>query len=317
MKRLRRIAPFIISLILVLVLVSYAPWAKVARILGDFDLSTIFLLLGLSLIYYGLKSYRFWWLLRAMHIHKPLSLVTLSYISAQPVSLLPAGEIYRSNALERYTDVPVKQSLPQFTIQGLLEGIAMGTLALISAWTLGTLRIAAIGLTIVALLSLIGLRKGYFKYFIAVINRLPFLNVTAETVERFNRQHRDVLSRRNLPALYGQSLLIELSGTAIAYVSVVGIGGHINLFQAALLYVIPVIVGFISLLPGGLGISEQSAIGVLVLSDVSVEHAVAATLIMRVTIVGLGVVYGGIALIIGHVRLYGWTLRPAAESLTS
>jgi len=314
MKRFRRFAPFIISLALVLVLVGYAPWGKVGKVLADFDLSTILLLIGFSLVYYGLKSYRFWWLLRAMKIRKPLSLVTLSYVSAQPVSLLPAGEIYRSHALERYLHVPIKQSLPQFTIQGLLEGIAMGTLALISAWTLGTLRIPAIILTIVALLSLMGLRRGYFKYFVAVLNRLPFLNVTAATVERFNRQHRDVLSRRNLPTLYCQSLLIELSGTAIAYLSVIGIGGHINIFQAALLYVIPVVVGFISLLPGGLGISEQSAVGVLVLSDVSVEHAVAATLIMRVTIVGLGVVYGGIALCIGHIRLYGWTLRTAAES---
>ena len=296
---MRRYLPFLISVILIFVLVGYAPWDKVGHILSDFDLGTILILLGLSLVYYFLKTLRFWLLLQAMGVKASPRLVALSYISAQPVSLLPAGEIYRSHALKKYAGVPFEKSIGQFTTQGVLEGAAMAFLMVISALALGTLRLAAIALALIVLFIALGINRGYITDVGKWLNRLPFVELTEAKIENFSRRNQAVLTRQWLPVLFGLSVLIELTGAAIAYASVAGIGGHINVFQAVLVYAIPIIVGFISLLPGGFGISEQSAVGVLLLSNITVATAVAATLIMRVTIVGLGVLYGLIALVIG------------------
>ena len=92
-------------------------------------------------------------------------------------------------------------------------------------------------------------------------------------------------------------------GSGIAYISVAAVGGHIGVPQAVLAYVIPIIIGFVSLLPAGLGISEQSAIGIMLLSIISVAVAVAGTLIMRVSIVLTGIAYGTVALLLGRWRL--------------
>jgi len=270
--------------------------------LSDFDWTTILILVALSVAYYALKAYRFWWLLIAMKIRKPFGLVALSYISAQPASLLPGGEVFRSHALEKQTGVPVKKSIAQFTMQGILEGAGLATVMLVSALALHTVRVPAIILTVAVIIGLVGLTK-YLVPFLHFLNRLPFVDVSETSIEHFNKKHKDVLNRRWLPPMYALSLLTEIIGTAIAYVSINGLGGDISVWQAGLMYVIPIIVGFISLLPGGVGLSEQSAIGVLLLSNVTTALAVAGTLIMRVTIVGLGVVYGVIALIIGQVRL--------------
>jgi uncharacterized protein (TIRG00374 family) len=304
MKLVRKLLPFVISIVLVIVLVSYAPWGEVANILSDFDLGTIFVLIGLSLAYYGLKAFRFWWLLIAMDIRKPFWLVALSYISAQPASQLPGGEVFRSHALAKQAGVPVKKSIAQFTMQGILEGAGLATVMLVSALALHAVRVPAILLTIAVIIGFVGLIRGYLVPFLRIVNKvLPFVNVSEKSIQSFNNRHKDVLNRKWLPPMYALSLLTELLGTAIAYTSIHGLGGHINVFQAGLMYVIPVIVSFISLLPGGLGLSEQSSIGVLVLSHVSTGLAVAGTLVMRATIVGLGVIYGVIALIIGQLRL--------------
>jgi uncharacterized protein (TIRG00374 family) len=303
MNRLRRFVPVVISIVLLVILVSYAPWDKVGNILSDFDLGTILILIGLSLVYYSLKTVRFWYLLKAMGIHQPFGVVALSYISAQPITLLPAGEIYRSHALERHTGVPVRRSLPQFAMQGVLEGTAMATLALISALALGTLRVPVLILAAAVLLVTIAIGRGYVANFTRILNRLPFINVTNRNIEQFSEQHRAVLTLQWLPFLYGLSLITEAVGAAIAYTAVVGLGAHINMYQAVLVYVLPLVVGFISFLPGGFGVSEQSAVGILLLAHVSVAHAVASTLIMRITIVGLGVLYGGIAMIFSRRRL--------------
>jgi uncharacterized protein (TIRG00374 family) len=302
-RQIRRITPFAISLVLIAVLVSYAPWDEVARVLADFDATTILLLVVLSLAYYALKAYRFWLLLIAMGIRKPFPVVAMSYISAQPVSLLPGGEIYRSHALEHQTGVPVRKSIAQFTMQGVLEGAGLATVMLVSALALHALRIPAMILGVLVLLSLFALARGYLKPFLHLLNRLPLIDVSEKNIIHFNARHKDILNRHWLPQMYALSLLTEIIGASIAYVSVAGVGGHINVFQAGLMYVIPIVVGFFSLLPGGIGLSEQSAIGVLLLSDVSTAVAVASTLIMRATIVGLGVMYGCIALLIGQKRL--------------
>lgn len=294
-KRLRKSLPFIISLLLLITLLSYAPFHEVGEAFKDFNDSYLLLLFGLSLAYYGLKTVRFWYLLQAIGISQPFSRVALSYMSAQPVSLLPGGELYRSTALRKYTGVPVKKSLAQFTMQGVLEGAAMATLAVLSALALHTLRIPMLILFALVLMVIVSISRGYLANISYGFNRLPFVHLQRTSIEKFSQRNQAVLSWQWLPLLYGLSLLVELCGAGIAYIAVLGIGAHIDAYQAVLLYVIPVIVGFISLLPGGIGVSEQSAVGVLLLSHISVGDAVAATIIMRVAIVGLGVLYGLIA----------------------
>jgi uncharacterized protein (TIRG00374 family) len=301
MRSSRRIVPVVVSFILIAILVSYAPWAKVATAIGQLTFVSILELVALSLIYYALKSVRFWYLLRAMGIHKPLQIVALSYMSAQPVSLLPAGEIYRSHALRKYTGVPVKQSIGQFTLQGIFEGSSMALLILISSLALGRLRVAALLLTACLVCIIVSIQRGHLKALVKQFDKLPFLEVTDSTAESFSQRNQAALSYPWFPSLFAQSILIEIVGVVIAYTAVAGLGAHIDIFQATLLYTVPIIVGFVSFLPGGFGASEHSAVAILLLSHLTVGIAVAATLLMRTTIVILGVIYG--LVVIGYSRL--------------
>jgi uncharacterized protein (TIRG00374 family) len=308
-KYLRKGLPFAISIVLILILIEYAPWGKIGETLDNLHWQTIVMLVVLSFLYYGLKILRFWYLLKAIKLRRPFPIVALSYISAQPVSLLPAGEVYRSKALNRYAGVPIKDSISQFSLQGVLEGSAMALLMLVSSLAEGSLRVVAIIVALFMAAIIILIRRGYLFQIGKGLNHLPFLNITNQDLKNFSQSNSEVLTRRWLPKLFGISLITEIVGSAIAYVSVVGIGGHINIFQAALFYIIPVIVGFISFLPGGFGLSEQSAVGVLYLSHVSLAKAVAATLLMRVTIVLLGVLYGLAALLYGQFLLRSRRLK--------
>jgi uncharacterized protein (TIRG00374 family) len=300
MKRYKRYLPFAISVLLIGILIAYTPWSEVGQVFSDLDAGTVLALIALSLVYYVIKTVRFWYLLQSLGIEQPFKPVALSYLSAQPVTLLPAGEIYRSHALEKYTGVPVKRSLPQFTTQGLLEGAAMATLSIFAALALRTLRFPVISIAILVLGCMIAISRGYIANFTRLINRLPFVHLTDDWIDQFSEQHKGPLSWQWLPLLYGLSLVIEGIGACIAFVAVSGLGGHINGYQAILTYAIPIILGFVSLLPGGFGISEQSTVGILLLSDVAVATAVASTLVIRMTIVGLGVIYGGIAFLLSR-----------------
>ncbi len=303
MRQAKRITPIIISALLLAVLAFYAPWPKVFETFVHFTPGIIGLLISLSIIYYFVKALRFWFMLKAIGIHKPFWIVALSYMSAQPVTLLPGGEIYRSKTLEQQTGVPVKRSISQFTAQGVLEGVAMAVVSLGAVMTVDELRLPFLIAVMVILIIFLLVQRGGFVHLHRPINALPFLSISKKTISDFSRANQTILSWRQLPLLLSLSVLGELLGVAIAYAAVSSIGGEVTGIQAVLLYIVPMVAGFLSLLPGGFGVAEHSGVAVLALSGANTAVAVAGTLVMRITIVGFGVIYGLLASGVGKLRL--------------
>lgn len=295
MKLLKRLIPIAVSIILIAILIGYAPWPEVWKAMQKLSLASIGLLILFSISYYTLKTIRFQLMLKAMEIRKPIKEVALSYMAAQPVSLLPAGELYRSRTLEQRTGVPMKESAPQFTMQGLLEGAGIAIVGVIATLGIGKLRVPMIILMVAVIAGFIVVRKANLVVLRKYINSIPFVNVSRARLKKFAEGNRNILFGPQLPWLILLSVFIELVGAAAAYVAVTGLGGDIGPFEAIIVYIVPLLVSFVSFLPGGIGASEQSAVGILVLSGLSVAIAVGATLIMRATIVGSGVLYGASA----------------------
>ncbi len=284
--------PALVSVLLLLVLVFYAPWPKVFKTFTNLHPSIVILLIVLSLAYYLVKIIRFWFLLRAIKINKPFWAIALSYMSAQPVTLLPGGEIYRSKTLEQFTGVPMKKSISQFTTQGVLEGLAMAIVSFVTAMASNELRLPFLIAALVVLIAFFFAQRGGLAHLYKPLNKLPFVSVSQKAINDFSKANQKILARKRLPLLLVLSVAGELFGVAIAYVAIVGVSGQAEVSQAVLLYVIPMITSFISLLPAGLGVAEHSGVVVLALDGASTAVAVAATLVMRITIVGFGVIYG-------------------------
>ena len=303
---LKKVVPVLISLVLIGLIVSYAPWPAVYKALTKLSPAVILLLLAISTAHFFLKAVRFHFLLQAMGIREPFGMVFLSYMSAQPVSLLPGGEIYRTRTLEKLTGVPMKKSIPTFTTQGLLEGGTMAVLGLICALAIGTLRTPVLILTLLILVSIFLIESGYMMKLLPVLNKLPLVSISRQRIEEFTKSNQAIFTWRWMPILLALSFLVEALGAAVPYVAAKGLGDEISVFQAVLMYIVPVLVGFISLLPGGFGAAEQSAIGIMLLSGASIAIAVAVTLVMRVSLVVVGFIYGVIfQLIVRASGLYG------------
>ena len=83
------------------------------------------------------------------------------------------------------------------------------------------------------------------------------------------------------------------------YLVLEGLALKITLFQATFVYAFATLVGAVSMLPGGLGATEGSMTGLLVvLFHETRSGAVAATLIVRLCTLWYAVLLGGLALIV-------------------
>jgi uncharacterized protein (TIRG00374 family) len=297
---IKKYLPIAVSIILLVVLVVVVPWKQVIGVFARIHPHTLVLLTVLSLVFYLIKVVRYWYMLRPMGIYQPLPLVGLTYIGAQPVTLLPAGELYRNTMLERYAGIPMAQSAPTFLLQGLLEGIVLAGLAIIGVFTIINDVEPVLIFAGVVLLVTIVLQRGWLnKHAPRVagwINKLPFVNLNHQQVRDFSRHSQKILKPRSFSFLLALSIAAEFMGMLIVYYSVHGLGdNHLGLLASSIVYAVPIVISFATLLPGGLGAAEQSTFGLLLLFDVHGAVAVAATLLIRFFLTGTGLIFGWIA----------------------
>lgn len=303
MKILTKIRPYlalIAGLVIVAVIAILVPWSSIILSLRRLSLGAVAVLLMMSVTYYFTKSIRFWIMLRQLGIEKPYPLVGLCYMAAQPMSLLPAGELYRTTTLKKYAGVPVHKSSPTVIMQGLVEAIVLLTAALIGAISLGENQGIVLGIVFVLAVVLIAIKRGWLEGLGRIMNKLPFVDINNQKLARLIRDNKIFLSRKNISSLLLLSIAPIAAGVVITYVATGSVGAHLSITQATIAYCLPVVLSGLSFLPGGLGASEGGTIGLLRLMNVAVPEAVAITLVVRIFTLGAGLSFG----IIGALAIH-------------
>lgn len=307
---IRKYLPLIVGAGLVAYIGLSTDWQQVGDALTKHSIGTLALMFGLSLVFYAAKTIRFWYMLKPIGASQPLGIVAMAYISAQPASLLPAGELYRNRSLERFTGVPMAKSSPTFLMQGVSEGIticALGIAAGIISGGTSLILTIVIGTALVAFLALLANpRIAHSKWVVNAINKLPYVDLSRKHLSEFNRQNRAMLQPVPFAIIIGITLIAELAGIGITLVAIDGLGADISLAGATIAYGLPIIASFVSFLPGGVGAADQVSISTMRTYGIEQGQAVAATLISRFYIVVLGVVFG----VVGHFIARALGLRP-------
>lgn len=299
---LSRYVPLIIGLAILLVIALLAPWGQIGELLEKVPAYIFLSLFGLSVLYYASKTVRFWYILRLLGIRASLKTVALLYISGQPFSILPAGELYRTVLLKKYLGIRISQSSPSVTIQGLVEAIVLLSLSLVGAFLIGQniFLVAAVG--ILLLLAVIALQRGWLGKTYSLVDKLPYVSINQAKFQTFVESHRELLAPKSLFILVMFSLIPVLSGVATLYLASKAIGFDIGLIPAMIGYSLPVILSGLSFLPGGLGVSEGGTIGMLQLFGATAAGAVTITLLVRMFTLVAGLLYGIVAQLILHAK---------------
>lgn len=293
----RKYLPLVIGFLILAVMAFFVPWQDVVDRLFRLTPMTLAMLVGLSLVYFYGKVLRYWLMLRMLDVKVSISKVALACMVAQPVSVLPAGELYRGAMLKRYANVSISKGSPTVVTQAIVEAIGLLLVALVGA---AVLRQGMLPITVVAsglILVVVGIKKNQINLSQKILNKIPGISVTRSKLKVFLSSNQTLLHRYNFFTLLAASFITTLAGVGIIFVAARGLGVQLSLFQAAISYALPVVLGAVSFLPGGIGASEQGLVGMLALFGVGISPAVAITLIMRTFTLGVGFVYGFLALL--------------------
>jgi uncharacterized protein (TIRG00374 family) len=249
-------------------------------------------LLGLSSVV--VKAWRFASLLKQVH-DLPRSIAMKAYIAGQSMTLLPGGIAARSGLLQQ-VGVKVEESSPAVAMSSISDQIGFILAASVSALWFESARKPV--LVFLAVLAVIGIVLGIEA------TRTWLLRAIEAILGRFNLKDKwhgflEAMGKTmDLPTLAMGVFNALISFTLLVaglWLCMKGVGQSIHPLALLLAYTVPTMVGRISAMPGGFGLTEVGMVGVLDhLPGVRLDQAVAAVLVFRVSTILFTALAGGI-----------------------
>jgi uncharacterized membrane protein YbhN (UPF0104 family) len=280
----------------------YADLDALARDLGEFSWWSFAAALGLVSVNYLLRFVRWQIYLQRLEIFVPWRRSLLIFLAGFVMSVSPGkvGEVLKSALLARSDGVPVARSAPVVLAERVTDLLA---LILLAATGVSTYRYGATALWVTAALVLGGVAllssRAAGEAALGLIGRLPLGAKFAPRLREAWVATRALLAPGLTLGLTGLSALSWGLEAVAFWVLLRGFGAveAATLPAATFVYAITTILGAVSFLPGGLGVTEASMISALQLLGLVAEPSVASavTLLARLATLWWAVAVGAVA----------------------
>ena len=275
-------------------------------------------LLGLSLVNYMLRAWR--WYVYSQHLNIQVSRrrTGLYYFAGFAMTTTPGklGEALRLWFLERCHGYRYERTAPLLIGDRMGDAVAITLLCLagISAfgavYVTGTLVAAAalLGALLMLLRPHVPLRIVLLVY--GMVGRWPRLFGAARGVVRKTSR---LLDPRIFVLTSAMGVIGWMCEAFALHWLLIDLGADITLQQSIFVFAFAMLVGAVSMLPGGLGGTEATMFALLTLLNVPADTALAATMIIRLTTLWFAVGLGFIAL----PAAFRLARQPASERLAA
>ena len=193
-----------------------------------------------------------------------------------------SGELLRNYLLKKFNKTPISRSLPIHFISNILVFLfaAILSLPLIIFFNLG---LSLLIILILFMVFAVMIKNKMFVLFIAKLcKRLPKLNKHIKRVMHFYHSGNKLINSKVWTISSLITLLSSLLTYSVFYLVLRALGVEIHVIYALSIYAFSIIVGALSMLPGGIGATEGTIFALLLLFGISSSTAAVAVLLVRV-----------------------------------
>lgn len=289
--------------IVVVLYVAGAVWAgykEVGAALASFRWGLYVPVLLLTLVNYGLRYWKWDYLLRRLGVHLPHRENLLIFVSGLAMVISPgkAGELLKPYLVRERTGVNMTHTIPALVTERLTDGIAALALAAISVGTYaGDAAVYVFGPIVGVVIGLGVLsHEGASLVVLRVFQRLPGLGRVGARLEEMYKAMRVCVAPASLFLTVSTSL-VAWGAECVGYLLVFkGFGVDVTLELSTFLYAFATVAG--GLMPGGLGVADGALVGgaMRFVPGLDQPTAVASALLVRVATLWFGVLLGAFAL---------------------
>jgi uncharacterized membrane protein YbhN (UPF0104 family) len=304
--RVGLLAAVALGFILVLFLLALGDLRRTGEALAAFQWPLLPLLLLASLINYALRWLKWEYYCRLLRVTlRPVESVVV-FASGLLMTVSPGklGEVLKSFLIRELHGIEVSRTAPIVMAERLTDVVGLVVLASLGAsllpygWLilLGTLGAVA---GFICLVQFRPLALGLLGW----AQRLPVLGRFANLLTLFYESSAQLLAWKTLLPTVALSVASWFFECLALYAIFIGLGLSFSLLVATFAHAFASLAGALSMLPGGLGVTEGSITGLLVTLGAPRASAVAATLLIRAATLWFAVLLGGLCLAFVFPRL--------------
>ena len=143
----------------------------------------------------------------------------------------------------------------------------------------------------VSVIIVIGNRK-IAEYLISLIEKISFLKPHIEKIKNLYESSYILLKPRPLFYMFLVSVISWFFECVGFYLILIDFNQQVSILWPTFVYALSIIVGAVSMLPGGLGVTEGSLSLLLINGGMPSESAIASTFILRVVTLWFAVIIG-------------------------
>jgi uncharacterized protein (TIRG00374 family) len=268
-----------------LILAVFSGFGDLQKALDGFDYALVPAILGLVLLSYVGRFFRWLYYLKLLKVSVPVGTNAAIFAAGLSMTISPGklGEVLKSVFVRQTSGAPVARTAPAVVAERATDGTGMVAWGLLGAFALdlgpGTLvvflAVAAFGIAVLRSkrLSLLAER---------VLRKLPLLNRFTPHLHDFHASSNELLAAR--PLVVGTLISFLSWGLEClgVYLCAVGLGVERPFLLVVFVFATSSLIGVLSMLPGGIGAVEAGLTGQFVaVAGLSVGIAVALTLLIR------------------------------------
>jgi len=297
--RNRLLLSIIVGLGIFVALSIYVDFREVTQAFTKFRWGYIPLILALTLLNYFLRFYKWDYYLRSISIRRKVKDSLGIFLSGLTMSVTPAklGEVFKSYLLKRTNGTEVSRSVPVVFAERITDVLSLLILAAISfsAFQYGKEILIVVLVILLALIIIIKSRRLCGRL-IRLTESVPLVNKLSDSLRMAYESANTLFGFKNLLVATAISVISWGFACLAMYFVLDGFGVESSLPLSTFVFSFSSLVGAVSMIPGGLLVTEGSFAGLLVLSGIAKGVAAGATIIIRFCTLWFGVMVGSIAL---------------------
>ena len=239
-------------------------------------------------------------MLKNSNIHVPIKNNFIIYLASLSLSITPGqiGELIKSEFLKKQFKIPRSKTLPIIFIEKFYDLMGVLIASIIGVWYFeGGSYLISIGIVLLVLIFVLILSRSIFEKVLLLICKIKFFSKYQKNfLESYNVLRNSLKTKIGLKSVILSFIFWVIQGIAVYFILLALGINELNFLIATSANAISVLIGALSFVPGGLGVTEASMGGLLSLQGIEFSFALIAAVIIRIFTSWYTVVAGFIAL---------------------
>jgi len=290
----------IITIIIYAVFLFISDFNLVYEKIINFKIIFVPVILSLVSLNWVVRFYRWHLLLKNSNIHIPIKNNFIIYLASLSFSITPGqiGEAIKSEFLKKQFKIPRSKTLPIIFIEKFYDLMGVLIASIIGVWYFeGGLYLISIGVILLGLIFVLMLSQNIFKKLLLLICKIRFFSKYQKNfLESYTVLRNSLKTKIGLKSCILSFIFWVIQGAAVYFVLLALEINQLNFLIVTSANAISVLIGALSFMPGGLGVTEASMGGLLSLQGIEISFALIAAVIIRIFTSWYTVVAGFIAL---------------------